>query len=101
MTINLPSTLKVCGLIYEIIVDDNLSLDRGATGQHHAEQLTITIQTHGVNNQRVIQTFLHEIIHAIDEHYLNGDLQEGQVRSLASGFYQVLVDNDLLKLGSE
>jgi len=97
----LPDTLRVCGLDYEIIVDDNLSLDRGATGQHHSEQLTITIQTHGVNKQRVLQTFWHEVIHAIDEHYLSGDMAENQVRALASGIYQVLSDNDLLKLGSE
>jgi hypothetical protein len=97
----LPDTLRVCGLDYEVIVDDNLSLDRGATGQHHAEQLTITIQTHGVNKQRVLQTFWHEIIHAIDEQYSDGQMTENQVRALASGIYQVLSDNELLKLGSE
>lgn len=97
----LPDTLRVCGLDYEIIVDDNLSLDRGATGQHHAEQLRITIQTHGVNKQRILQTFWHEIVHAIDEHYSDGMMTENQVRALASGIYQVLSDNDLLKLGSK
>lgn len=93
---SIPKTLKVSGLDYEIVTDDNLYLDKGATGTHHAEKLVIALHTYGVNEQRLWQTFLHEIIHAIDEHYMGASLTEQQVVAFASGLYQVLMDNKLL-----
>jgi len=93
----LPRSLKICGLDYEIVVDDNLYLDKGATGTHHAEKLVIALHTHGVNEQRIMQTFLHEIIHAVDEHYMGASLDEKQVGAFAAGLYQVLIDNNMLK----
>jgi hypothetical protein len=94
----IPKTLKICGLNYEVLVDDNLYLDKGATGTHHAEKLVIALHTQGVNDQRVMQTFLHEVIHAVDEHFMGASLSEQQVNAFAAGLYQVLVDNDLLKM---
>jgi len=91
----IPKTVRVCGLDYEVVIDDNLFFERGAVGTHNAERLMITLHTRGVNNQRLMQTFLHEIIHAVDEHFMGQVLEEKQVNALAAGLYQVLADNDL------
>jgi len=95
---DIPKTLKICGLKYDIVVDDNLFFEKGAVGTHNVERLMITLHTQGVNDQRLVQTLLHEIIHAIDEHYMSQSLDEKQVNAFAAGFYQVLADNNIYDL---
>jgi hypothetical protein len=44
------------------------------------------------NNQQAA-TFLHEVLHGIDDMYLNGKLEEDDIEMLAKGLYMFFVDN--------
>lgn len=93
----IPTTVRICGLNYKVTMSENLYLEQGIVGSQNHNTLEILLQNHTIDKQKVTQTFFHEILHAIDAHYLDGKLTEEQVCQIANGFYQVLVDNDMLK----
>lgn len=90
----IPKKVRVCGLTYDVVMSDELYLDEGCLGTHNPNTMTITLQNHEFNKDRQVQVFIHELVHAIDTHYLNAKLTEDQVNLIANGVYQILADND-------
>jgi len=92
----IPKKLKICGLDYKVIFKDDLHQKEGFAGLHRPVEQIIELEKN-YHPQTVERNFLHEIVHAINNNYCNGELTENQVNSLANGLYQVLNDNKLLK----
>lgn len=90
----IPKKVRICGLDYEVIFSDDLYLTDGCYGTHNSSTLQITLQNHTLNRQRQEQVFLHELMHAVDVHYLNNKLSEDQVDQIANGIFQIMRDND-------
>lgn len=94
----IPKQLKICGLDYKVILDDDFATKKSFAGEHEPNRLLITLHQGDYNKQKIEQCFIHEIIHAINTHYCGDDeLSEDQTEHIANGIYQVLKDNDLLK----
>jgi len=93
----IPKTVRICGLNYKVTMSENLYLDQGIVGSHNQNTLEILLQNHTMDKQKIVQTFFHEIMHAIDSHYLDNKLTEEQVCQIGNGIYQVLADNNLLR----
>ncbi len=102
----IPPTLKIGGRTYKVLYPhtfrDNV---RPLYGLHDAATQTIRITNKDENNcrrnpQSITHTFLHEIIHAIDNCYFAGHLTaweqgENAVDQIAEGLLQVIKDNNL------
>ena len=98
----IPKKIKVGGHIYD--VDTNYffkeRFDRCGSSDHQQKEIKITkIDTGGrprhISDVEV--TFIHELLHCVDEVYNANSLEEKSVSVLAEGLYQVLKDNKLLK----
>ena len=93
--VNIPKKIKVGCLDYKIkypyVFDEsNLSL----RGQHCG--FTSLIKLAGdSSNQIIVETLLHEIIHAVDFIFCANAFSEGFVALFSNGLFQVLRDNDL------
>lgn len=84
---NIPKKIRIAGIIYDVRFDEIEIKDlRGRTD--FSKQL---ILLHPGKVDAVAQTFLHEIIHCI-----NNELGEVTVDSIAVGIYQVIKDNPKL-----
>ncbi len=90
----IPKKLNICGFEYTVEIREIDNND--IFGQHNQTRCQILIAADGVNKQKKEQTFIHEILHAIDC-AVGVDLKEKQVTTLSRGLYQVLKDNNLLK----
>lgn len=94
----IPKKLNIGGIEYKIkIVKDN------SDGMHEAqyrgkvrfsEDEVDILESY--SNESKFRTLLHEIIHILDDNY-KLELNEEIIARLASGLYQVLKDNKLLK----
>lgn len=93
----IPETVRVCGLDYKVIKSESLAIKDGLTGSHNPETLVIEVHNHFAGPARMEQVFFHELVHAIDEHYMNKKLEEDQVNALGNGIYQVLADNNFFQ----
>jgi len=98
----IPKKLKVAGLEYDVKTDYKFHQANTLCGQcdHQGQEIRITGKCSD-NNQRkrdsVEETFIHEMLHAIDRNYNNSALSEQQVTRLSTGLYQVLKDNKMFK----
>jgi len=99
----IPKKIKIGG--HELLVNSDskkfskeLKLD-GLCGTTFLGADVILINRHSICKSQQEESFLHEIIHHILFHAgFNKETEnEVLVQSLASGLYQVLKDNDLLK----
>jgi hypothetical protein len=104
--VTLPPTLKIGGRTYAVlyphVFEDTATV---LYGLHDPAGQTIKIarvDEHGCirHHESVLQTFMHEVIHAVDNIYFGGKLTawekgEDAVDQLAEGLIQVLRDNDL------
>jgi len=102
----IPQALKIAGRDYKIFYPytfkDNL---RPLYGLHDSATQTIRITDRDENNcirnrQAITHTFLHEVLHAIDNCYFAGHLStwdqgENAIDQLAEGLLQVIRDNNL------
>jgi len=93
----IPNKVKIAGIIYKIIKIKELALDSGLAGEHIGHKCEIKLQGTGYDPQKIEQSFWHETLHGINDHYINNELTERQIDNLASGIFQVLHDNNLLK----
>ena len=103
----IPKTLKVGGRTYTIVYPYKFDTsERVQLGFHEPflqEIKLADINSNGrkFNDQSVMHTFIHEVIHAIDTVYNNnriqelGDKGEEIIDQLAEGLLQVVRDNDL------
>lgn len=68
-----------------------LDIQESRGGMEYRKELVIRLQPNRPITQ-TFQTFLHEVIHAIDQVFVNNaDLKEDQVQVLAAGLAQFLV----------
>ena len=90
----IPNKLNICGFEYTIEIRE--IDDSDLWGQHNLNKCRIIIANDVVSKQKKEQTFLHEILHAIDAAVGTG-LKEEQVIALSRALYQVLNDSKLFK----
>ena len=95
----IPSKINIGGIIYDIEItsgkENNALQDRAYLGRINKEKCLITLEK-DVNKQVLEQAFFHEIIHGI-EYEFKLDISEDDVDRVATGFYQILKENNLLK----
>jgi len=94
----IPDKIKVAGHIYKVVWDDVRLSNLGLVGEsdHHGDIIYLCkYYRSGTPNAQseIEETFLHEILHAVDANYNMHSLTEDVVTRLAVGLYQVLVDN--------
>lgn len=97
----IPNKLKVGGINYKIKKDYRFkeTILQGQCDAIQAE-LRISYVDQGGNRrnfEKIEETFIHEVLHAVDSCYNNNKLDEESTDRLANGMYQVLKDNKLLK----
>ena len=92
----IPKQIKIGGFNYNVdrptthfIGDNNVVLD----GQCDTTGKTIKVSAVGCEEYQEV-VFLHEVCHAIINHYVSWDEQDEKfVEQFAKGLYQVLIDN--------
>ena len=90
--IKVPSSIKVGGYDYIIEVSpehDKELEDFDNWGEHSARLKRIRIRSR-CSEQQFSETFLHEILHAVDEVYNHHGLNNEIVSALSQGLFQVL-----------
>jgi len=92
LEIPLPEMIKVGGFNYTIKVDaenDTLLTDNGNWGEHSGRQRVLRILS-TAPAQQFSETFLHEVLHAIDCVYHYNGLNNEDVTALSNGLFQVM-----------
>ena len=92
---NIPKTLKIGGINYQVIVENPRMHGCDGIGSNNDGTAIITISS-TINRQVQESTLLHEIIEAING---TNDLQlpHHTIATLETSLYQIFRDNDLLK----
>jgi len=98
----IPSKVKVGGFIYKVIPNYKFKeiFDNLAQGDPNSLEIRIKYFDSGgekLNQQKIEEMFLHEIVHCINEVYNSNKIDEDTITRLTMGLYQVLKDNKLLK----
>ena len=93
----IPKTIKIGNLIYKVrsqTAEGNDDYYGGSNEKYQWIELNFKL-----GEDKLLETFLHEIIHQILEQkkFTNETGDEKLVSTLASGLYQVLKDNNLLE----
>lgn len=100
----IPKTLRILGFDWEIKKDKNVAYEGSIHGSTHTGSQIIFLEPDDTK-QKNEQTLLHEVMHALWwQQGLNArysgeqkKFEEEIIAALASGLYQVLIDNKLLK----
>ena len=95
---NLPKSIKVLGITYKVTSPEEYLAMMGRWGETHNLTGEIRVAVEHGRNDRIRETLLHEIFHAIIAEILStGDFPEERiVESLASGLWAVFRDNPSL-----
>ena len=95
---NIPDKIKIGHKEYSVKLVDHEICTGGNTcfGITDCDKQEIILDKNYSQNQ-VEATFIHEVIHAIDDMYLNVDLTEKQISMLSKGIYITLLENKELK----
>lgn len=92
---NIPEVIRIGGVDYSIIYKENLNTGgQLALGFCDFDNAKIELASNLQGEQGIKQTFIHEILHAICNHFeleLNSD--EDSIDKLAKGLYMVIKDN--------
>jgi hypothetical protein len=89
--VKLPKKLKVGGIIYKVLYPYLFIEDTSIVGLH--EPSTAIIKIAGVNDskflcaERILETFLHESVHAIDYVYCNEQYNEDDVEAISKALF--------------
>ncbi len=96
----LPAEIKVASHMYKVSLKDREWYhESGKRGECDKNETKIWI-SEGMTVSRTVETFIHEILHAVYYEYgiQDEDEEERIVTALATGFSQVIKDNpELLK----
>ena len=93
--IKLPKSVKIGGVYYDVYEKTNGFIDDTTlAGIHKGFSSEIKVDT-TMAAQRVLETLMHEIIHATDFTCFGYVLGEDHIDLLAKSWIQVLVDNNL------
>ncbi len=90
--IKIPSTIKIGGFDYEIIINQqsDQELDNNNHwGEHSSAKRWIRLHSKA-KGQELTNTMIHEILHAVDSVFNNRMLTENETELLANGLHQVL-----------
>lgn len=90
--INIPASIKIGGFDYRIEKSEshNKELQEdNCWGEHSEKQRRIWFDS-SASPQQISQTFIHEIIHAVDAVYQGRKLTEDSIHAVANGLLQVL-----------
>ena len=90
-----PTAVKIGTLNYAVDYHSPLTEEGGSQllyGHHLHSEIKIKIGS-DYPEDRQREAFVHECLHAIDERYLNGKLEEDQVTILASGIFDWIRSN--------
>ncbi len=98
----IPKKLKVGAHLYDVIFPYKFSERTDLRGQTCHLTLRIKLTEHTNEAQPIAKsnielTFLHEIIHCVDQVYNGGKMDEDSVERMGEGLYQVLQDNGLFR----
>ena len=91
----IPILLKIAGLEYEVILADNLIIERGNTGECNTLKQTISLERANRPDKQK-EVLLHEILEAINGHY-NIGMDHHQLSLVSVAINAVLVDNEHLR----
>lgn len=84
--------IRIDGVDYDVsILDESTQVCLDTLGTYDKRNRSIKVLDSGEKVN--IQTLWHEILHAINDNRLHGDLDERTIESLATGISQVLFDN--------
>lgn len=86
-------SVKVGGILYDVRMTDCLRKDDMLGCAYHRDCYIEIDKT--IPHQQKAATFIHEVLHCIDQVYGGGkteQLSEGKIDSLAEGLWQVLQD---------
>jgi hypothetical protein len=89
--VTIPKKLKIGGFDYSIEMNDRYNQElRSNHNQgecsHTIKRITIISE---LSPQQMNETFLHELVHAVDGVYCNYKLTEDEVAQLGNGFLQI------------
>lgn len=93
MKIKIPEKLKIGGFDYTITF--SLQYQEGEKWGWWRNDPQLIELSQEAPEQRRGHTFLHELLHAIDDTYLGNKLEEDDIVGLASGLHQVLEQLDI------
>ena len=97
--VKFPKKIKVGGLIYTILYPHVFIDQPTYVGLHNgvASKIRIanTYQEYKRENQIMIETYLHELLHAVDFVYCGDTIDENILAVCARAWLQVLQDNEL------
>ena len=96
--LKLPETLKVGPINYEVLYP-YIWVDNYARGMTHLTKGYIKVSDKDgpfeQADQKILETFLHEIVHAIDNIYLGSVFEEDDVAIIGIALLQVIRDNNI------
>lgn len=99
---NLPDKINILGFEYKIVLidkvcEDLILDDKLCSGIIDHDLQTIYLNVKEKNEERVLQTLVHEIIHAIeylfDRHQEITALKEWQIDMIATGITSIILNN--------
>ena len=98
----LPKKIDICGVEHEVLFPYEF-LDKDYLGLYERYQLRIKVsgKYYGVDRPwlRIIETFIHEILHGIDFIMCDGKFNHDVINSLSYGWMSVLSKNNLFGAG--
>jgi len=94
----IPKKIKVAGHYYKIIIDDKGLSKKHLVGELNNDFKEIRLCEFYKSKRKrakseIEETFIHEILHAINKNYNNDSLPEKVIDRIGIGLYQVLKDN--------
>jgi len=97
--LNIPKSIKIAGHNYKVIYPydfiRNYKLGSFSPSRQEIRITDLTRNGSKRHKEQIMNTFCHEILHAIESEYVIECLKERDVELLSNGLYQVLRDNNL------
>jgi len=101
---NIPDKVKIGGHTYKVLKDYVFIDGNNLAGQADHNKLEMKLigklsTGEPIPVSRKIETFIHELLHCIDNTYNSASLTEEQTERMSEGIFQVLNDNFLITSG--
>jgi hypothetical protein len=99
--VKIPKKLKVGGQTLDVVFPCVFKEDDAMVGLHESREARIkiagTYRGEPIPDSRIKQTFIHEVLHAVDFYYLCHTLtdDEAVIDRFASGWFNVFMNNNL------
>jgi len=98
----IPKTVKVGAFVYKVIFPYAFDEDSNYLGLHQCDDLIIKLgigspahQSFIIPPQKVHESFLHEVFHAVDNFYSGGMMEESEIDLMAVAWHSVLQENNI------